>query len=66
MPGEEKEYTVMWDYNIGLTRITPFFKCFKYPKVKGLNIYVSDQCVDLIDYTRQGAEREPWSERYHP
>jgi hypothetical protein len=24
----------MWDYNIGLVRITPFFKCCKYSKVK--------------------------------
>ena len=23
----------MWDYNIGLVRITPFFKCCKYSKV---------------------------------
>lgn len=26
----------MWDYNIGLTRITPFFKCCKYSKVLSL------------------------------
>ncbi|KAE8447792.1 hypothetical protein EG329_010186 [Mollisiaceae sp. DMI_Dod_QoI] len=32
VPGDEKEYTVMWDYNIGLVRITPFFKCCKYSK----------------------------------
>lgn len=24
---EEKDWVVMWDYNIGLVRITPFFKC---------------------------------------
>lgn len=23
----------MWDYNIGLVRITPFFKALEYPKV---------------------------------
>lgn len=23
----------MWDYNIGLVRITPFFKCCNYSKV---------------------------------
>ncbi|KFY31140.1 hypothetical protein V493_01367 [Pseudogymnoascus sp. VKM F-4281 (FW-2241)] len=33
LPGEEKEHTVMWDYNIGLVRITPFFKCCNYSKV---------------------------------
>ncbi|KAK2630614.1 hypothetical protein QTJ16_001434 [Diplocarpon rosae] len=32
VPGDEKEYVVMWDYNIGLVRITPFFKCCKYSK----------------------------------
>lgn len=33
VPGDDKDYTVMWDYNIGLVRITPFFKCCKYSKV---------------------------------
>lgn len=23
----------MWDYNVGLVRMTPFFKCCNYPKV---------------------------------
>ncbi|RKF59667.1 putative apses transcription factor xbp1 [Golovinomyces cichoracearum] len=32
IPGFAKEYTVMWDYNIGLVRITPFFKCCNYTK----------------------------------
>jgi hypothetical protein len=30
---DNKTWTVMWDYEIGLVRITPFFKCFKYAKV---------------------------------
>ncbi|KAF2458756.1 transcription regulator HTH, apses-type DNA-binding domain-containing protein, partial [Lineolata rhizophorae] len=30
--GKIPEHVVMWDYNVGLVRITPFFKCFKYPK----------------------------------
>jgi hypothetical protein len=33
MPGEEKPYSVLWDYQVGLVRITPFFKCCKYGKV---------------------------------
>jgi len=33
LPDEDKEYTVMWDYNIGLVRVTTFFKCCKYSKV---------------------------------
>ncbi|KAG0649510.1 hypothetical protein D0Z07_4562 [Hyphodiscus hymeniophilus] len=28
VPGDDKDYTVMWDYNVGLVRITPFFKCY--------------------------------------
>ncbi|KAI1779718.1 hypothetical protein F4818DRAFT_453716 [Hypoxylon cercidicola] len=32
MPGDETDYTIMWDYNVGLVRMTPFFKCCKYPK----------------------------------
>lgn len=33
VPGDDTEYTVMWDYNVGLVRMTPFFKCCKYSKV---------------------------------
>jgi hypothetical protein len=32
VPGEEACHTVMWDYHIGLVRMTPFFKCCKYSK----------------------------------
>lgn len=34
VPGEDHEYTVMWDYNVGLVRMTPFFKCCRYSKVR--------------------------------
>lgn len=33
VPGDDNEYTVMWDYNVGLVRMTPFFKCCRYSKV---------------------------------
>jgi len=34
LPGEDDtRWAVMWDYQIGLVRVTPFFKCLKYPKV---------------------------------
>jgi hypothetical protein len=33
LPGEEKEYVVVWDYNVGLVRMTPFFKSCKHSKV---------------------------------
>ncbi|KAL3433927.1 hypothetical protein BDV09DRAFT_186264 [Aspergillus tetrazonus] len=32
LPGEEKQWTVMWDYNIGLVRTTHLFKCNDYSK----------------------------------
>ncbi|KAL8897981.1 MAG: hypothetical protein Q9192_002321 [Flavoplaca navasiana] len=32
MTHDDKRHTVMWDYNIGLVRITPFFKALEYPK----------------------------------
>jgi hypothetical protein len=36
LPGDpnSKEYTVMWDYNIGLMRMTPFFKACGFQKVR--------------------------------
>ncbi|THW81402.1 hypothetical protein D6D18_08825 [Aureobasidium pullulans] len=35
LPDEpNKTYTVMWDYQIGLVRITPFFKACNYPKTQ--------------------------------
>ncbi|KAL5118858.1 hypothetical protein ACEQ8H_003180 [Pleosporales sp. CAS-2024a] len=40
IPGEDKEYVVVWDYNIGLVRMTPFFKSCKFTKTvpaKALN-----------------------------
>lgn len=33
LPDEDKPYAVVWDYNIGLVRMTPFFKSCKYSKV---------------------------------
>ncbi|RDA82938.1 hypothetical protein CP532_0379 [Ophiocordyceps camponoti-leonardi (nom. inval.)] len=37
IPGQQAPYKVMWDYNIGLVRMTPFFKCLGYPKVSMLD-----------------------------
>ncbi|KAI5463272.1 hypothetical protein BGZ63DRAFT_188190 [Mariannaea sp. PMI_226] len=31
-PGQTTDYTIMWDYNVGLVRMTPFFKCCQYGK----------------------------------
>ncbi|KAJ4294863.1 hypothetical protein N0V88_005100 [Collariella sp. IMI 366227] len=32
VPGDDASYTVMWDYSVGLVRMTPFFKCRGYSK----------------------------------
>lgn len=41
LPGEEQVvYTVLWDYNIGLVRMTPFFKCCRYSKVSSVWAYL--------------------------
>lgn len=32
VPGEGTQWTVMWDYNIGLVRTTHLFKCNEYSK----------------------------------
>ncbi|KAL2127457.1 hypothetical protein VTI74DRAFT_10697 [Chaetomium olivicolor] len=32
VPGDDTPYTVMWDYSVGLVRMTPFFKCRGYSK----------------------------------
>ncbi|RDA91647.1 hypothetical protein CP533_0079 [Ophiocordyceps camponoti-saundersi (nom. inval.)] len=37
IPGQQAPYKVMWDYNIGLVRMTPFFKCLGYPKMLDKN-----------------------------
>ncbi|OCT47231.1 hypothetical protein CLCR_02642 [Cladophialophora carrionii] len=33
IPGDPTTYTMLWDYNIGLVRTTPLFKCGNYSKV---------------------------------
>ncbi|EXJ86809.1 hypothetical protein A1O3_03763 [Capronia epimyces CBS 606.96] len=32
IPGDSVQYTMLWDYNIGLVRTTPLFKCGNYSK----------------------------------
>ncbi|KAF2704404.1 hypothetical protein K504DRAFT_472204 [Pleomassaria siparia CBS 279.74] len=52
VPGDERDYPVLWDYNIGLVRITPFFKCCNYSKttpakVLNLNQGLRDICYSI-------------------
>ena len=53
VPGEEREYTIMWDYNIGLVRITPFFKCCKWSKVGSSTASPRIRHGDLPSTTRR-------------
>ncbi|KAF2020725.1 DNA-binding domain of Mlu1-box binding protein MBP1 [Aaosphaeria arxii CBS 175.79] len=32
VPGDEKDYILLWDYQVGLVRMTALFKCCKYSK----------------------------------
>lgn len=63
LPGEEKEYVVAWDYNVGLVRITPFFKSLKYSKVSTLPSRLV-RILTTVDYTGQGPERESRTQGY--
>ncbi|KAL8689274.1 MAG: hypothetical protein Q9218_005017 [Villophora microphyllina] len=52
MPHEDKRQTVMWDYNNGLVRITPFFKALDYPKTTparmlGKNAGLKEICLSI-------------------
>src|SRR5213592_801451 len=46
IPGEDKTYTVMWDYNIGLVRTTSLFRCNNYSKVRSQTLGL----LCFIDY----------------
>ena len=56
----------MWDYNVGLVRMTPFFKCCKYSKVSGTRTRRDSIELTLTDNTGQDAEYEPRAEGDHP
>ena len=58
MPGEDnKEYVVLWDYNVGLVRMTPFFKSLKHSKV-GMHFFSGSRSLTSLDYTSESLERE--------
>ena len=58
VPGEEnKEYVVLWDYNVGLVRMTPFFKSLKHSKV-GKHFPSSSVTLTSPDHTGEGFKRE--------
>lgn len=71
IPGEDKEWTVMWDYNIGLVRTTHLFKCNDYSKVCLLSSRrVPNDMLSLLtfvpDDSGQDVECKPWPPRHLP
>jgi hypothetical protein len=58
-PGEEKEYVVVWDYNVGLVRMTPFFKSCKYSKVSVQFARCGAHPLTAADRTGQSTAGEP-------
>ncbi|OCK76325.1 DNA-binding domain of Mlu1-box binding protein MBP1, partial [Lepidopterella palustris CBS 459.81] len=54
VPGDDREYTVLWDYNIGLVRITPFFKCCKYSKTTPAKVLNLNEGLRDISYSITG------------
>ncbi|KAK5138639.1 hypothetical protein LTR04_004324, partial [Oleoguttula sp. CCFEE 6159] len=51
---EERTYTVIWDYNIGLVRITPFFKCRNYSKTTPARALVSNPGLRELSHSITG------------
>jgi hypothetical protein len=63
-PGEDKEYVVVWDYNVGLVRMTPFFKSCKFSKVARYNLLLLVFSLTMLDCASESAERKPRHERH--
>lgn len=62
----DAEYTVMWDYNVGLVRMTPFFRCLDYSKVCVLMLPPSgNQTLTSPDCSGKDAEPEPGPQGDH-
>ncbi|KAF1845376.1 DNA-binding domain of Mlu1-box binding protein MBP1 [Cucurbitaria berberidis CBS 394.84] len=53
-PGDEKEYVVVWDYNVGLVRMTPFFKSLKYSKTMPAKALRENPGLKDISYSITG------------
>ncbi|KAI0541083.1 hypothetical protein GGR58DRAFT_520309 [Xylaria digitata] len=54
VPGDDAEYAIMWDYNVGLVRMTPFFKCCKYPKTTPAKMLNSNPGLKEITHSITG------------
>ncbi|KAK4226805.1 hypothetical protein QBC38DRAFT_341346, partial [Podospora fimiseda] len=47
-------FTVMWDYNVGLVRMTPFFKCLEYSKTTPAKMLNQNAGLKDITYSITG------------
>ncbi|KAF3389929.1 hypothetical protein DPV78_011446 [Talaromyces pinophilus] len=54
LPGDEKIWTMMWDYNIGLVRTTHLFKCLDYPKTTPAKMLNSNEGLRDICHSITG------------
>ncbi|KAL2024499.1 hypothetical protein VTK56DRAFT_7542 [Thermocarpiscus australiensis] len=54
VPGDDTSYTVMWDYNVGLVRMTPFFKCRGYSKTTPAKMLSQNPGLKDITYSITG------------
>ncbi|KAF5979770.1 hypothetical protein FBULB1_5558 [Fusarium bulbicola] len=45
---QNTEYAVMWDYNVGLVRMTPFFKCRGYGKATAQGYWMPYTCARAV------------------
>ncbi|EEA25286.1 hypothetical protein TMatcc_006490 [Talaromyces marneffei ATCC 18224] len=54
LPGDEKTWTMMWDYNIGLVRTTHLFKCLDYPKTTPAKMLNSNEGLRDICHSITG------------
>lgn len=61
VPGDARKYLVVWDYNVGLVRMTPFFKSCKYSKVRPL-VQPAMSVLIEVDRSSQSLEPDRWSE----
>ncbi|KAF2725764.1 DNA-binding domain of Mlu1-box binding protein MBP1, partial [Polychaeton citri CBS 116435] len=56
VPGdpERRTHTVMWDYNVGLVRITPFFKACRYSKTTPAKALQTNPGLKNLSYSITG------------
>jgi hypothetical protein len=64
VPGDDTSYTVMWDYNVGLVRMTSFFKCRGYSKVSAVLVLLQ-ALLTSVDHACKDAQLEPRPQGHH-